>query len=225
MPLVTRSAWNAGTLNWLGQNNTRRLTSNTKGSWEHLKTPSDTLQHLLGFVDAPRHQHFQVAFLRRLWNFPLKISRLEQFSCCSLTPFSLVSSPNSVHQLNHPSANLQKMPTWCSASTGSFREWKDASSSWGLSPGCSPSHCFQSPPPHLDEFPPLSSLVHHKTVPVAAPKLICGFARHGEELGHDVSWQPVLEGGSTGEWDASRWHRQIPLPLGGSRPQGLKISL
>lgn len=96
-------------------------------------------------ISAPSSPNFNISRVHFQggvrWHFPLKISRLDQPSCYHI--FSLISSPNSVCvPMNHPSVNLQKMPTWLSAFSGSSREWKDAHSAWGLSPGCSPIHCF-----------------------------------------------------------------------------------
>lgn len=61
--------------------------------------------------------------------------------------------------------------------------------------------------PHLDKLSPLRSSAHRKTTPAALPNLIWEFARHVQEPGHGVAWLPVLESGSSGEWDASRWDR------------------
>ena len=74
--------------------------------------------------------------------------------------------------------------------------------------------------PHLDKLSPLRSLAHHKTVPVAIRNLICKFARYMQDPSHGMAWQPVLERGSTGKRDASRWDRPTCytlLPLSDSR--------
>lgn len=57
--------------------------------------------------------------------------------------------------------------------------------------------------PYVDKLSPLKSLAHHRTT----PNLICEFARHVQELGHGVAWQPILESGSTGKWESSRQDR------------------
>lgn len=165
-----------------------------------LYTPLWWIAHCL--ISAPFSPNFNTSSVHfqegGRWHFPLKIPRLDQLSCYHV--LSLISSPNSVCvPTNHPPVNLQKMPPWLSAFSGSSR----CMFSLRSLPRMLSHPLLLDTSPHLDKLSPPKSLAHHGTT----PNLTCEFARHTQEPGHGVARQPILESGSTGKQDASRQAR------------------